>query len=95
MWNDNVDSVPLNHNIFLVALDRVMRKLDRSGFEEAYCQYWRDQKSTGYIKKFEFGRMNMHNISGSLVGPSLRQMNSPLQNPVGCSIVHLKPVDPH
>ena len=42
VWNDNVDRVPSNYNICLVSLDRVMRKLEKSSFDEAYCQYWRD-----------------------------------------------------
>ena len=51
VWNNNVDSVSLNHNICLVALDRVIRKLDRSGFAEAYCQYWSDYKAADYIEE--------------------------------------------
>ena len=53
VWNDNVDRVPSNYNICLVSLDRVMRKLEKSGFDEAYCQYWRDQKAADYIEEFE------------------------------------------
>ena len=30
-----------------------MRKLEKSGYDEAYCRYWRDQKAADYIEEFE------------------------------------------
>ena len=45
--------MPSNYQICLVSLDKVMRKLEKSGYDEAYCTYWRDQKAADYIEEFE------------------------------------------
>ena len=31
-----------------------MGKLEKSGFGEAYCQYWCDQEAADYIEEFKF-----------------------------------------
>ena len=32
VWNDNIDLVPLNHNICLVVVDKVIKRLEKLGF---------------------------------------------------------------
>ena len=61
VWNDNIDLVPSNHNLCLVALDKTMKRLEKSGFDEAYNQYWRDQESADYIERFECHPSEYHN----------------------------------
>ena len=53
VWKDNIGFVPSNHSICLGALDQVMKRLENNGQAEAYCQYWHDQESAGYIERFE------------------------------------------
>ena len=62
VWNDNIEFVPSNHSICLGALDQVMKRLEKNGYAEAYCQYWRDQESAGYIERFECQPSEYHNF---------------------------------
>ena len=62
VWNDNIEFVPSNYSICLGALAQVMKRLEKNGSTEAYCQYWRDQESAGYIERFECHPNEYHNF---------------------------------